>query len=660
MTPGTDIKDAKYYNAISVETQAAKTCSEKDSKVYTVIGLEDVLGNKIQKAVPTDTVGGHTFKDQINWSEDGKKATVTRTCQNSECLKGYNTKPLVADAKVTMEKQEDGSYLYTATLDDAVVGTKKVYDLRDAKWTVNGGEAVDENVYDWSVPSKTPTVVATINGVEISSDLYELHTGTKLTDGDVLIANKIATVYATGIASKNAYGEDVQVKYNVLGNTEYVVAQKSPYYTVASTTGLNNGDDIGANGWYTRSATAPYEYTAVPTNGRYDSTVTYYVQHVTGLSAVFDEVNLFDANLAPRYDGKEHVIKVTEVIDKKEVNVTRKTTVKYAVTEDIPTTNISDLEFTDSCVLQDAGLYYVYVSLEGENHSTAKGLLAPVSIYKNQTYKDLSVKPSVRTMEYGSTVFSATTGETAVDEIIELELTEDMATLGVGIYYFSELYETNGNYQLKGAYDNTEIEVKPRSATIVLSDKEWEYTGVEVDPQTLYTVDGVLPGDNLGVVVNTEGNRKLVEPGTYTLIATANNANYTVAKSTAIVTIKPKTADQAAAQTAIDAINGLTATSRESDVKKARDLYDGLTPTQKAIVSSDTLAKLASAEAAIASQTPEQKSAIAKADTAVSNPTDANIAAAQAALDAAKKAGKCYVLVKSGNKTVKIRLKIKK
>ena len=103
-----------------------------------------------------------------------------------------------------------------------------------------------------------------------------------------------------------------------------------------------------------------------------------------------------------------------------------------------------------------------------------------------------------------------------------------------------EVLYHNGSFVLKEIRNDKDgyFEVEKRNATIVMTESSKTYDGKPVDKNTLFTIDGVINGDTLDVIVNSAGNKDITEVGEYTLVATANDSNYKIEKVTATYTVK--------------------------------------------------------------------------------------------------------------------------
>ena len=502
--------ETKIYKAISSSIMKAEDCTALDRIVYTVDGVVDVLGNKIQTSVEATTCGDHKFVDSINWSTDGKTATVTRTCQNEGCLGagnsttgGYHKTPLVVSATVTSENQADGSILYTASYEGEVLGTKKVFDLNKAKVVVNGGEAVDTNIYKGTSLDNVAPFVVKINDVEISSDLYTIVKQTEVSyyfEGDgVIIPIQALGIEVTAAKDTDAIGSAIGA-FNSLGYNTFKAAK------------------------YKLDGKA---YTQI-TNDSFE------------------------------YDGLDHPFTVSEITagDNTEVAL-KNVTIEYATSTATKMATLTDkqkLEVAPTLIYSDelnlsevAGIdkdgdalpYYVFVKLSADKFTTGYLYAGTVTVEPFEL-TGVAITITNPTIVYGEQIV-ATTGDEFIDELIDLEVA-DTTKLGVGSYGITgtNLITTNGNYKVGANWTNASMfVVNPRKATIVQTETSKTYDGVAVDKDSLFTIEGIVNDDVIDLLVTTAGNEEILNAGTYTLAAAANNANYTIEKLTAFYIVDP-------------------------------------------------------------------------------------------------------------------------
>jgi hypothetical protein len=618
------------YGAISLSCEDGADCTRQSELTWTVNGLMTTANRPVKTSVTsTKYYGPHTYTNKVNFADNGT-ATVVQYC--TKC--GGNTNRVdfegnkgsqIKNATVTSVENPDGSTTYTATLEgyELTDNTRTVFDLSKATVVINKGEDIDlgtltktGNNYYVSQLKTLKMIEVKIGDAVIPRDNYNLTVNDGTVENSALILgnNKI-----TVVPNATNYINKVSVMVNCYESGKVALSSWS-------IDGVDrNSVDYLKKFEYSGK---PHTLVATPMDGSSHATIDATTKYAVLYKPV-DDNGADVAGAAWRY------------VDTDE---------KAILMSDDTTININKLVFSfDSVDLTQAGHYYVYAQFEAEGFATFKGFVEEVTILKYDT--DASLLAKATSVIYGTKDFTVTASKPGVAEMIGLS-TEDISTWGVGLYEWSTVltYDSR-NYRvdlskLPGyvatggtAGSGKGLQITKRNATIVMSDMTLEYTGKEVDPSTLYTVDGTVNNDTLNVTINTVGNKKLIEPGVYTLVATANDPNYDVEKTTATVTIKANTEDAAAAQKVTDAINKLTASSSEEEVKAARDAYNKLTDTQKASVSKDTLAKLEAAEAAVAGQTTEQKAATAAADTAVTSPTDDNISKAEAAIKAAEAKG---------------------
>jgi hypothetical protein len=484
------------FGSVKVEPTEAADCSKFDTFTYTVQGMTLANGGAITKTVTSSVYSGpHTYTNKVVFSEDGKTADVLQICEKTGCLSQIdvknNKKSQEKKAVVTATENTDGSTTYTATLEGFELkdNTKTIFDLTKAEIVVNEGKEVDLNNYDAAAIAKL--VVVKINGSEISKDLYDVAIGT-LKVGEVSVT-VTAKAVSTGVASNGKKDG----KFNCIKPAKFIDLK------VRCDNKLYGSSDYKST--FTYDGTT-HVVTAVAQDQKgdvKDATVKFYV--VKGGS-----YTIVDENTTIIYDADGDKVDTTKV-----------------------SFDLDKVEFTD------AGTYLVLAKVTKEGY-TDKYYIADTYIV-NQIKVKKPIVVQAQYIKYGEQLV-ATTGDAELDKTIGLEV-KDTTKLGVGEYLAKELIKTNGNYNVSiegiGLYSTVYIE--KRSAKVILKDVTKTYDGKELDPATLYTVDGALEGDDLNVLVNTYGDNKIaVEPGTYILVATANNANYTIEVVTATLKINKK------------------------------------------------------------------------------------------------------------------------
>ena len=480
------------YGAITAATTAGADCSKFNTITYTVLN-ETYAGSAITKTVTSSVYAGpHTYKNTVTFSEDGKSATVVQQCTKTGCKhlpdKDGNLDAQTKQAAVTSVDNADGSTTYTATLEGATLtdNTKTVFDLSKAVVTVNGGNDIDLNEYNWGmIPSLSDLIEVKINGAVISKDLYQFAITEPVAGRLVSGANRISI---TPKADTNAVGSAKGIAKCVLPGT----------LSVSEVT-FDGKKLEGGTGSYYKSLT---------------------------------------------YDTKDHVVAVTKVLDGdyKEVS---DVTIKYAVvTEaDYPDEEfdspekwlawIKSLNYSDSAIVKDADEYMIIAQLSKDGYTAVYQPVAYIDINRIQTGKTITT--DVQVIKYGDTL-TVTTGDPELDKAIGLTA-EDVSKLGVGTYYLYQFVKYDSkNYEINGF--GRSITIEKRNAKIVMTNTSVKYTGKAVDLTTLFTIDGLVNDDDLNVIVNTVGDVKdPVNAGKYELVATANNANYNIEEVRATLTI---------------------------------------------------------------------------------------------------------------------------
>jgi hypothetical protein len=477
---GTDT-DTDKFNAISVDPVVGADCSKADVLTYTVKDVHDVDGNAISKTVTSTAVfGPHTYNNTVTFSEDGKTATVLQQCTRSGCNHvdaDGNEAVQTKIATVTAADNADGSTTYTATLDGVTLkdNTKTVFDLSKATVTVNGGETLDIN----TVTDLKKLVEVKINDAVIDASLY-----------DVAVT-----------APSNTLVAGVNV-VTVSGAKEEVVNTATGTVNCIKPGTLSAGE-------------VKFDGKALP-------------------EIPFGEVT---------YDGNAHKVEVTKVVttELNKVLEVSDVNVQYSVVAvgNIPEIEKADftdwaknLTYSDTAEMTDIDHYLVVAKFEKEGYTTA---YVPCAFIAIETIKlvNKEITTNTQVMKYGDKLV-ATTGDAELDAKIGLS-TEKASKAGVGSYYLYQLVTWDPTYEFVDEDGDTvnfydQVEIEKRNATIVMKDTTVVYNGKAVDLNKLYTVDGVVNDDDLNIIVDTEGGSKeVVEPGTYKLVATANNANYNIA-----------------------------------------------------------------------------------------------------------------------------------
>jgi hypothetical protein len=468
----------------SVVTEGAD-CTKANTVKYFVKDLKDASGKEISKTV-TSTVayGPHTYTNTVVFSADGKTASVQQQCTvcsyPGHADKDGNVRKQTKTADVTSVDNADGTTTYTATLEGYTLtnNTKTVYDLSKAVVTVNGGNVVDINKLDGTtsaakIASLKKLVKVTINGAELDSTLYNIAVVLPQADQLVSGVNDIEVTGATDKVVASAKG----VAQCVLPGTLSVYA---------------------------------WSYDGKATNES-AKTITY--------------------------DGKAHTVAVTEVYNGAKTLKIEGVDVKYAVATAAETQaegfDPEKLAYDLTEVsLKDSGDYYVFAQLKKDGYTTAYPIVMELTINK-VTLKN-TVTASKQVLTYGSTDVTVSTGDAALDEKIGLKLTEEIGKLNVGYYDLDRVISYDRtNY----AVSTDGIEIEKRNATIVMLDDSKTYDGKAADVSSLFTIDGAVNGDTLNVIVNVKGGKTPVNAGKYTLVATANDANYKIETVTATYTI---------------------------------------------------------------------------------------------------------------------------
>jgi hypothetical protein len=485
------------FGTVKVEPTQGADCSKLDTMKYTVLGITLVNGSAITKTFNSTVYNGpHTYTNSVVFSADGKTASVLQVCEKADCKTledvNGNKKAQEKEAVVTATENSDGSTTYTATLEGVELkdNTKTVYDLTKAEIVVNEGKEVDLNQYP-DAEAINKLVVVTINGNELSKDLYDVTYGA-LKPGNVKITVTAKSV-STGVAS--------------VGKLEDTFACIKP--ALFSDLKVRCDDKLKGSSDYKNVFT-------------YDGTT-----HVVTAVAQDQKGDVKDASIKFTVikGGSVEVIGNTTIVRDAKDKVVDQTKLTY------------DL---DKVELTDAATSYVVLAKVTKEGYTDKYYVADVYII-NPIVVEKPIIVQAQVIKYGEQLV-ATTGDAELDKTIGL-VVKDTTKLGVGYYYYRQIISHSDNYtvDIEGIGGSYDITIEKRSAKVILKDLTKTYDGKAIDPETLYTVDGAIEGDDLNVLVNTYGDNKIaVEPGTYTLVATANNANYTIEVVPATLKINKK------------------------------------------------------------------------------------------------------------------------
>jgi hypothetical protein len=236
------------------------------------------------------------------------------------------------------------------------------------------------------------------------------------------------------------------------------------------------------------------------------------------------------------YDGNAHTTVVSKVVDGNNLKV-NDATVKYAVVPYADTTaegfDMKKLDYSaDKAEVTEAGEYAVFAKISKAEYTTTYSQILKVTVSKKDL--GLTVKANKQVVTYGSSDLTVTTGDADADALIKLSA-EDVSKFNVGTYPLADIVKyDDSNYIVKVTGNLT---IEKRNATIVMLDDSKTYDGKEADVTSLFMIDGAVNGDTLNVIVNVKGGVTPKNAGKYTLVATANDANYSIETVTATYTI---------------------------------------------------------------------------------------------------------------------------
>jgi hypothetical protein len=631
--------DITKYNHITLTCADGADCTRGSTLTWTVFKndteeLKDTNGRTAKSEVQSAKYyGPHTYRNTVTFADDGS-ASVVQYC--TKCAGGShvdfagNRGTQTKKATVTAVDNADGSTTYTATLEgyELTNNTITQFDLSKATLIINGGEDLDLGTLD------EPYTVSQL----ITKKLVDLKIGDAAIDLD-----KVTLTVKNAAVANTLF----------VGNNEVVVSGNATGYVKSTSVILNcfkkgtlGISDARIDGISYRSSSFEDEFEYDGTYHTVDATVMNGGDHsaVPGATIKY-AVIYWDVDDLPNgfdFDSNNYW----------PVPNRNRGAWRYADTDAkvaFKNNAIDEDKFVynfDAVSVKDSGLYRVLAKITADGFTDAT--LVPVVDFIIEKYDtdDAEITTKTRTWTYGDTGFTASTGNAELDTLMGLT-TADISTYGVGTYALDKLV-TFDNRNFDAEYEeytntqgNTEIvsvTIQKRNATVEVQGAAVAYTGEEYTPEVRIT--GIANNDTLNVEVNVEGGLKLIEPGTYKVTATANNANYNITIIPATITITPNVEDAAAAQKAIEAIDKAAKDPTPANIEAAKKEYNKLTDTQKAIVGEEQVKKLADAEATCEKNKQEAvTSAQTAAKKAANNPTAANIEAAQKAIDAAKKTG---------------------
>ncbi len=191
---------------------------------------------------------------------------------------------------------------------------------------------------------------------------------------------------------------------------------------------------------------------------------------------------------------------------------------------------------------KNVGEYVVTAHFEvPETYESISDRIAHLVVTKKQATVTLTAQTSVYGEEISldQTAYEAE-GFIAGDEENVTISFENGLPINVGEYNLTAT-TANGNYTLAVVGGENAYSINPREITIKANDVSVVYGANIVVPQDGYTVVGsVVEGDDLKVSVTLEGAEKYVVGTTYTLVVTADNANYSFSLENGELSVAPK------------------------------------------------------------------------------------------------------------------------
>jgi hypothetical protein len=466
------------FGAIDVNEQAGADCTKASTFTFTVKNVSTVSGKAISTEVKSTVFSGpHTYKNTVAFSEDGKTASVLQQCSKTTGCLGY--------------KDTDGNGKANK-IDAKVTAADNADGSTTYTATVEGLELTDntKTVFDL-----TKAVVTVNEGKEL-----DLNTATVADIEDPTKGYVAVTINGVAINAKY-YTISVANNRLAVGNNIVTVTANTAYNAYGEAKGVVNCVKPGVLNIATTS---------------FDGKLTDDVGYKNPIT----------------YDGNAHAVVITAKDG--EGKAAPDATIKYAVAKkSLTTAEIKELVYDlDKVELTEAATYYVYAQLSKEGYTTQNVTVGSFEIKKIDT-KGAKITTKIQYMVYGDTGLVATTGDADLDKAIELT-TVDASKLGVGSYNLEDLISYNHNYDVTVTGS---VVIEKRNATIVMLNDSKVYDGKKADVDGLFTIDGAVNGDDLNVVVNVKGGKAPKNAGEYTLVATANDANYNIETVTATYTV---------------------------------------------------------------------------------------------------------------------------
>jgi hypothetical protein len=596
--PGFDHTDSDgthhFYSAITVsDPKYGPDCKTKATTTYTVNGLKwaddtDITQTYVKGADSIDPDAHKIATGKISWdTTDYESATITGIC--TVCGKNATAK-----CDISKTTGEDGITTFVASYGETT-DTKKAYTLKGAVVTIDTSNVKDVNLINGWIPgyapveSEQPKVTVTLNGVEISSDLYNVYW--RLDDPIALPKDRIlntakvltATVYWKPSVEEKAEEEKIGFVYEAVSHSEHIAT------TTKSFIDLNNSPEWK---WVEHDSKADKDRSHRSLEletPEYSPVVSFSLDADT--KAFMKELKALNVTPTIKYavvpDMKIELTatEIQEIKKKIEVNGGDLDDEK-AIALQRKWENSLDFNLDRVEGIKDAGKYYVYVQITADGFTTYTSYLAKLVINKKELYAD-------------------------IDDLTIIEGAEPQ----FNIEFFK--LDDDGNKKV-----------------------------VEVDPSE-YTFKS-LGGEELTAL--TPGTYKIqVVSDNYSVKTEKYNSDYVCVLN--VITIDDVTpADQAKAKAVGAQIDALGENPTEAEVAAARAAYDKLSDAAKARISPETLKKLTDAEAAIknkkdaAAAKEEANKAIAAANAYAS---DATIKALIDALNAALKKGDTAAIKKA-------------
>ncbi len=391
---------------------------------------------------------------------------------------------------------ESENYIITITEDAALTITPKAITVTVDDQTKTYGDADPENSYEVEGLVEGDTLTVTYSreeGEDVGT--YTIDATAENSNYDITVVPGTLTIEPKAITADDValVGE---LTYNAAEQTQAISVTEGITYEVTGNTGTDAGD-------YTLTVTGTGNYTG-----------TVELPWTIAKKAVTVTVN--DAEKI--YGENDPAFTFTP--------------------EGLAGTDTLIVEFTREAG-ENVGSYAINATAEDSNYDIT---VIPGTLTVKAKEITVTVANASKTYGDADPTFTYTAEGLVGEDTLVVEFTRE-AGENVGTYAINAA-ATNGNYDITVVPGTLTIAQKAVTVTVNSAEKIYG----NADPELTYSVDGLVEGDDLGVVITRAEGENV---GEYAITATADNANYnvtiddeaaklTIKKATVTVTIKPQ------------------------------------------------------------------------------------------------------------------------